>query len=52
MGKIGDYLNDRLDTMAEDRAMGIKLLEAEKKLGMSERQAKENIENERDRRAE
>lgn len=50
MSKIGDYLDDNLDSMEETRAMGLKLLEAEKKLGFSETEAKENIEHEKDRR--
>ncbi len=50
MSKIGDYLDDRLDSMEETRAMGLKLLEAEKKLGVSETEAKDNIEREKERR--
>ena len=50
--KIGDYFDNKLDSMKEIKAVEAKLTEAEKTLGFSDKEAVENLDRETDRRSE
>jgi len=52
MENIGRYLDNKLDSMQDIRQVDAKLIEAEKKLGVSDVEAKENLEAEKDRRSD
>ena len=52
MENIGKYFDGKLDSMQEIRQVDASLIEAEKKLGITDEEAKENIDIEKDRRSE
>ena len=51
MDKIGPYLDNRLNNMQDIKTIDVKLTEAEEKLGVSEEEAKERLDQEIERRA-
>ena len=52
MDKIGDYFDNKLDSLQGIKQIEGKLQEAEKSLGVSEDEAKERLQVEVERRAE
>ena len=52
MGKIGDYFDNKLESLAETKIIDAKLVEAEKTLGVDEEKAEEKIDKEIERREE
>lgn len=52
MGNINKYFDSKLDSMQEIRYVNAKLVEAEKRLGFDDEQAKKNLSEEQDKRSE
>ena len=52
MDKIGDFFNNKLDSVKDIEVVEAKLTDAEKKLGCSDKDAEANLDQEMDRRSE